>query len=73
MTMGWLRTSSGSPKLKDKAAGTRHLSGYALDLATRYNSGGERDARRLGIATLLHRLTQHFLNSARISLFCTTH
>ena len=50
-----MRTSSGFPKLKGKAAGTRHLSGYLVDLCTRYNTGSEHDSRRLAIASLLHR------------------
>ena len=57
ITIDRLKTGSGWAKLKGKAAGTRHLSGYAVHLATRLNSGSEHDARRLVIAMLLHRFT----------------
>ena len=50
-----LKTQSGWPKLQNKVASTRHLSGYCLDLCKRYNSGTEHDARRLAIVQLLHR------------------
>ena len=42
-----IRTKSDWPKLKAKAAATRHLSAYAVQLAVRFNSGSMHDRRRL--------------------------
>ncbi len=50
-----IKTSSDWPKLKAKAAATRHLSRYALHLCQRYGSVTEHDKRRLACADLLVR------------------
>ena len=54
LTADRLKTSSGWPMVKGKAAGTRHLSGYVVELVQRYNSGSEHDLRRLACAELMH-------------------
>ena len=48
-----LRTSGQWPKLKAKAACTRHLASYAVNVATRFNSGSPHDQRKLALAKLL--------------------
>ena len=48
-----IRTRGGWPKLKAKGAATRHLAGFALQLAIRFNSGSVHDRRRVGVAQLL--------------------
>ena len=50
LTLDRIRTSNGWPKLKAKAAATRHLAGFALQLAREYL-----DARRVALCTLLCR------------------
>ena len=47
LTFERVRTTSDWPKLKAKAAATRHLVHYAVDLCERHNSGSEHDKRRL--------------------------
>ena len=61
ITKDGMRTNSGFPKLKGKAAGVRHLSGYGVDLCRRYTSGNDHDSRRLAIAKLLQRFYVIFL------------
>ena len=53
LTFERLRTSSGWPKLKAKAAAIRHLSKFGLAMALRYNSGSIHDKQRLAVITLL--------------------
>jgi CRP-like cAMP-binding protein len=53
LTIERLRSTSGYPKLKAKAADTRHIARYLLELATRFNSKTEHDERRLALVTLL--------------------
>jgi len=50
-----LKTSNEWPKLKAKAAATRHLAKYGLLLAERFNSGSEHDRRRAAAAKLMCR------------------
>ena len=47
LTFERIRTKADWPKLNAKAAATRHMAHYALDLAQRYNSGSTHDKRRL--------------------------
>lgn len=53
LTIERLRTTGGWPKLKAKAAATRHLTRYALVLAQRHDSGSVHDRQRLAVAQLL--------------------
>jgi hypothetical protein len=55
LTPDRLKMGSGYPKFKGKAAETRHLAGWALDLCQRFNSGSEHDLRRLALAQMLLR------------------
>lgn len=48
-----IRTSGGWPKLKAKAAATRHLARFALKLALDHNDGTVHNRRRLGVAQSL--------------------
>lgn len=48
-----IKTTSDWPKLKAKAAATRHLSRFALVLAEQHNSGSLHDRRRLAVMQLL--------------------
>ena len=50
-----LRSSSGFVKFKGKAAETRHLVPYAVDLAVRCDDGSEHSARRIAVVRLLNR------------------
>jgi hypothetical protein len=50
-----IRSSKDWPKLKCKAAATRHLARFAMHLCTLYNSGCLHDRRRLACITLLCR------------------
>ena len=50
-----LKNAAGFPKFKGKAAETRHLSGYLVDLASRHLDGSDHAATRLAIAQLLDR------------------
>ena len=49
-----IKTSGNWPKLKAKAAATRHLSLFALELAIEFDSGSPHDRRRVGVAKCLH-------------------
>lgn len=53
LTIERIRTSGDWPKLKAKAACTRHLSFYARSLCERFNSGSVHDQRRLALCKLL--------------------
>ena len=55
LTIQRIKTSNDWPKLKAKAACTRHLIKYGIDLSTRFNDGTVHDRRRLAVATLLGR------------------
>ena len=55
LTYQRIKTSADWPKLKCKAAATRHLSHYALYLATTYNDHSIHAERRKGVATKLVR------------------
>jgi hypothetical protein len=55
LTWDRIKTSGDWPKLKAKAACTRHLSKYCATLARRFNSGSTHDKRRLALAELLDR------------------
>lgn len=48
-----IKTSNDWPKLKAKAAATRHLARYAAHLAARYNNNSAHDQRRLLVVDLL--------------------
>jgi hypothetical protein len=50
-----IKVSSDWPVLKAKAAATRHITHFALELAIRYDSGSIHDRRRLAVCTLLVR------------------
>ena len=50
-----LKNAAGFAKFKGKAAETRHLSGYLVDLASRHLDGSDHAATRLAIAQLLDR------------------
>ena len=50
-----LKSGSGFSKFKGKAAETRHLSAYAVNLAERFHDGSEHSSRRLAVAQLLDR------------------
>ena len=53
LTVERIRTQGGWPKLKAKAAATRHCAKFALDLAIRHNSGSPHDRRRVGVVQCL--------------------
>ena len=55
LTFARIKTSGDWPKLKCKAASTRHIIRYCKDLCNRYNSGSVHDRRRLAIVSLLDR------------------
>ena len=55
LTTDRMKTSAGYPKLKAKAAQTRALAPYALELAQKHNSGSDHDQYRVGVAQLLCR------------------
>jgi len=55
LTYERIKTSSEWPKLKCKAAATRHLAKYASSLAARFDSGSPHDRRRRAAAELLVR------------------
>ena len=50
-----LRTTKGWPKLKAKAAATRHPARFALDLAQRHSDGSDHDLRMVAVVQLLCR------------------
>jgi len=56
LTKDRVRTSKGWPKLKVKAAATRHLSGYALHLLTIYGAPEDEPVRV--VCQLLHRFNE---------------
>ena len=58
LTIERLRTSGQWPKLKAKAAATRHMAGYALHLITAHQDGSEGDALMLAICQMLVRFYQ---------------
>ena len=66
LTKERVRTSKGWPKLKGKGAPTRHLAGYALDLAERFNTGTLHCRLRLGVCQSLVRFYQLITTAARI-------
>ena len=53
LTVERIRTRGGWPKLKAKAAATRHLAGYALSLAREFGTGGVVDRQVLAICQFL--------------------
>ena len=53
LTYERIKTSGDWPKLKAKAAATRHLLKFAAKLASTYNSGNVHDKRRLAVIELL--------------------
>ena len=53
LTLARLRTSKDWPKLKAKAASTRHLLPYTYDLALRCDSGNVHDRRRVALCQIL--------------------
>ncbi|MGB2015010.1 MAG: hypothetical protein ACPHSF_06060, partial [Flavobacteriales bacterium] len=54
LTVQRVKTSGDWPKLKAKAAATRRLTEFVLQLAETHNSGSEHDQKRLGVAQLLN-------------------
>ena len=58
LTVERVRTKGGWPKLKAKAAATRHLSTFALYLATTYDDGSDHDRRMIAVCQLLDRFYQ---------------
>lgn len=57
LTMDRLRTEGGWPKLKAKAAATRHAAAYALDLWIRISSGNDSD---LMVLAVIERLVEFY-------------
>lgn len=55
LTVERIRTTKGWPKLKAKAAATRHLAKFALVLASRYGGSSAHDRRRVAICQMLVR------------------
>jgi hypothetical protein len=55
LTWTTLKSSGDWPKLKAKAAPTRHMIDFACDLAAKYNSGSDHDKKRLACCDLLQR------------------
>ena len=53
LTVERLRTKGGWPKLKAKAAATRHLAAYALHLAQTFGTGTVEDKQILGVCQML--------------------
>ena len=53
LSLDRIKTSGGWPKLKAKAAATRHLAPFALGLAIEHDTGSPRDRRRVAVAQLL--------------------
>ena len=53
LTVERLRTGGNWPKLKAKAAATRHLAQYALDLCIEFGGGSEEDRRMRAVCQLL--------------------
>jgi hypothetical protein len=53
LTFERIKTAGDWPKLKAKAAATRHLARYAACLAARYDTGTTHDRRRRAVADLL--------------------
>jgi hypothetical protein len=53
LTYERIKTSGDWPKLKAKAAATRHLSRYAAYLAAKYDSGSTHDRRRRAVSETL--------------------
>ena len=53
LTIERLRTSGQWPKLKAKAAATRHLAAYALSLCQQFGSRDKEDRQMLGVCQLL--------------------
>ena len=54
ITIERLRTSGEWPKLKAKAAATRHCAKFALHLAAKHCDGSDHELRRLGVAQCLN-------------------
>ena len=65
LTVDRVKTSSGWPKLKAKAAATRHLAAYALNLAERF---GTADDRRVVAACQLLCQFYHIISSESMFL-----
>ena len=55
LTVQRVRTQGGWPKLKAKAAATRHLANYALHLVQQYGNKSTEDRRILGVCQHLVR------------------
>ena len=55
LTLPRIKTSGDWPKLKSKAASTRHIVKFAEKLAFEHNSGTFHDRRRLAVCKLLNR------------------
>ena len=55
LTLPRIKTSNDWPELKAKARATRHVTAFALKLATEHNSGSTHDKRRLAVCQLLCR------------------
>ena len=55
ITHARIKTSNDWPKMRAKAAATRHALEFALQLADQHNSGSLHDRRRLACCKLLNR------------------
>ena len=55
LTWTTLKSSGDWPKLKAKAAATRHMMDFAREQAAKYNSGSDHDQKRLACCDLLQR------------------
>ena len=53
LTIERLRQDGGWPRFKAKAAATRHLADFALELATKHDSGSDHDRMRTAVCQLL--------------------
>jgi hypothetical protein len=63
--MARIKTSGDWPKLKAKAAPTRHIVAFAKQLAERFNTGSTHDKRRLAVVGLLDRFYEISENEPR--------
>ena len=58
LTFARLRTAKDWPKLKGKAAETRHMIDFAVHLAGKFNDGSTHDQRRLAVPQLMQEFYQ---------------
>ena len=66
LTLERLRTQNGWPKLKAKAAATRHIVRFSLSIAERWSSGSLHDQLVIAINQLIARVYKLFETSGQI-------